>query len=152
MAGSRGKKTLAELERGGLIRKFDARPSEIVELLELAERDLRVSEKNIPINSDWAFSMAYNSILQLGRAWMFLNGWREASEAGHVAVVEFVNLTLGSALPYEALAFDGMRKKWRFALYSKAGAISSSEADEALRLAREFFGKLAPRIRKKLGK
>ena len=46
------------------IRPYSARQSEIQQLLQVAQRDLNTAAKNLADAPDWAYSIAYNSILQ----------------------------------------------------------------------------------------
>jgi hypothetical protein len=59
-----------ELIRQGRIRPHSASRREIENLFALAARDLRASRANLGIAPDWAYSMAYNAVLQAGRALM----------------------------------------------------------------------------------
>ena len=64
--------------------------------LNLAKRDLKtaldVYDKK---DYDWAFSIAYNAMLQAGRALMFSQGFRPKGEYKHVSVIEFVKKKFG---------------------------------------------------------
>lgn len=67
------------LLRSGRIRRESVSRTEVREALKLAERDLRVARKLMGEELDWGFTVAYNAVLQAGRAFMFAKGYRPAS-------------------------------------------------------------------------
>ena len=60
-----------DLLRQGKIRPHRARPEEIERLLALADRDIRMARQTMAEDWDWAFSIAYNAVLQSARALMY---------------------------------------------------------------------------------
>jgi hypothetical protein len=68
-----------DLLRSGRIRRETISPAEVREALKLADRDLRVARKLMGEELDWGFTVAYNAVLQAGRAFMFAKGYRPAS-------------------------------------------------------------------------
>lgn len=62
----------------------------------------------LPIDCDWTYSIAYNAILQAGRALMFAKGYRPDGANQHISVVKFAELFLDES---DALVFDRMRRK-----------------------------------------
>ena len=58
----------------GRIKPYSAGSSEISQLLKVAVRDLRASERNLDEDPDWAYSMAYNGVLQACRGLMLSEG------------------------------------------------------------------------------
>jgi hypothetical protein len=66
---------LDELEREGYIRRINTKPEMVEDSLKLAHRDLKVAQEIINTDADWAFNIAYNSILQVVRALMFKKGY-----------------------------------------------------------------------------
>ena len=75
---------------------------------------------------DWAYTIAYNAILQAGRALMFAHGYRPDGANQHISVVKFAQLYLEEK---DAVVFDRMRRKRHSSVYDTAGAISESEAE-----------------------
>jgi uncharacterized protein (UPF0332 family) len=63
-----------ELINSGLIHSYHSSKKQVARRLKLAERDIRVAEKIMAEDWDWAFSIAYNAILQAGRALVFHRG------------------------------------------------------------------------------
>ena len=91
------------------------------------------AESVLTSDNDWSLSIAYNAMLQAGRALMYSHGYRPAGRAQHATVVNFVENTLGPELTDEVLAFEMMRRKRHRAVYDAAGMVSQTEAENALR-------------------
>lgn len=130
------------LLKSNRIKPHRASKNQINQLLQLATRDLSTAIRNLEEAPDWAYSIAYNSILQAGRALMFSDGYRARGGEQHATVVEFVEERLGA--PYEAQVrlFDQMRRKRHRVIYEAAGLVSKKEAEQAIAFAKEFVGKI----------
>jgi uncharacterized protein (UPF0332 family) len=108
--------------------------------LKLAERDLRTA-KDVFANSDydWSFSIAYNAMLQAGRALMFSQGFRPKGEHKHISVIEFIRKKYKGEFAEQILfMFNKIRKKRHIAVYEQADIISRDEAASAMNVAEEF--------------
>lgn len=127
-----------ELLKKGVIKPFDAEPSQVAERIKLAKRDIETA-KTPAIGNDWAYSIAYNAMLQAARALMFAEGYRPTSGEGqHRVVVRFSQLALGQTFEDQTRLFDKMRKKRNQAVYDTAGIISETEARQAVEFASKF--------------
>jgi uncharacterized protein (UPF0332 family) len=134
---------LDELERAGYIKKLPADKKKVVDALNIAKRDVRVARSMLGENNDWAFSSAYNALLQALRALMFSKGYRPSGRNQHLSVVRFAELYLSKD---EVIILDRMRRKRHISLYDTAGAISEREATNAV----ERAEKLVPEIEQML--
>jgi len=134
----------AELESDGLIVRFEATNQELENCILLAERDLSVADSTA--DADWAFNIAYNAMLQAGRAWMFSQGFRPRGETGHVAVVQFAGATLGKDAAGFVAIFDSMRRKRHRAVYDEPGIVSGQEVRSALSAAKAFLALVKRKI------
>jgi len=65
-----------ELEGKGLIEPVQYGPGQIAANLSRAARDLTTATATMPIDAEWAYAIAYHSMLRAGRALMFSKGWR----------------------------------------------------------------------------
>lgn len=119
-----------------------ANPNEIKQLLQLANRDLSTAIRNLEEAPDWAYSIAYNSILQASRALMFFDGYRPRGGEQHATVVEFVEERLGDDYSAQVRLFDQMRRKRHRVIYEAAGIVSKKEAEQAIAFAKEFVEKI----------
>jgi uncharacterized protein (UPF0332 family) len=88
---------------------------------------------------DWAFSMAYNAILQATRALMLAKGYRPAGGEGqHKVAVVFAEITLGEKFQDDIYIFDKMRSKRHRVIYDVSGLVSQQEARQAFEFAEKF--------------
>jgi len=129
------------LLKSNRIKPHRANQNEIKQLLQLATRDLNTAKRNLDEAPDWAYSIAYNSILQASRALMFFDGYRPRGSEQHATVVEFVEERLGARYAPQVRLFDQMRWKRHRVIYEVAGLISKNEAEQAIAFAKEFVEK-----------
>ena len=128
-----------ELVRKGLIKRFKASPSQVKNRIELAKRDIKAARSIMANDRDWAFSIAYNAILQATRALMFAKGFRPGTGEGqHKIAVQFAEITLGEKFQDEIYIFDKMRSKRHRVIYDVSGIVSQNEARQAFGFAVKF--------------
>ena len=137
-----GTMNLEELEREGLIKGLPVDKGRVKDSFALAERDLKTATKIMEEDHDWAFSIAYNSMLQAGRALMFSRGYRPSGDAQHVSVVKFVEASVGKEFTEVVAAFERMRRKRHLAIHDRAGAVSATDAGNAIKWAKDFLDKV----------
>jgi uncharacterized protein (UPF0332 family) len=128
-----------DLERQGLIRKLPVDRKNVDDALAHARRDLATAEIILANDQDWAYTIAYNAVLQAGRALMFSKGYRPDGANQHIAVVKFAELFLD---PNDTITFDRMRRKRNSSVYDTAGTITEREAEFALEQAEILVRKI----------
>lgn len=126
----------------GRIRKLSPENSAIRDLLALAERDAKVAAQTLELDADWAFNIAYNSVLQASRAFMLKEGYRPRGPNQHATVVRFLNEALGEKLADEVATFNQMRRKRHRTVYEVAGRIGASEAEQAASFASDYLKRI----------
>jgi len=127
------------LIRSGRIQSYSAKPAEISQLLQVAKRDLATAQKNLEDATDWAYSIAYNSVLQASRALMLHEGFRPRGGEQHATVVQFIEERLGTSFGKQVRLFDQMRRKRHRVIYEVAGLVSRTEAEQAIDFAQKFL-------------
>ena len=128
-----------DLLNRGMIKPFAAGTAQSASRLALAKRDIKAAEAMLAIDRDWAFSMAYNAVLQATRALMFANGFRPAAGEGqHKSAVEFAEIALGEKFHDDIYIFDKMRSKRHRVIYDALGLVSLEEARQAFAFAVRF--------------
>ena len=138
--------TIDDLLRTRRIHRHRAFPEEITRQLELADRDIRMARLTMAEDWDWAFSIAYNAVLQSARAFMYSQGYRPAAEQGHKNTFAFMRAALGKELTSTIGYFDRMRKKRNQAIYDIAGLITEKEARAILKNATAFVKTVKQKI------
>lgn len=126
----------SELEKNRRIRPGKFSRKQISDSLALSKRDLKIAEKMLKDDQDWAFNIAYNAMLQASKALMYSRGYRSSGIGHHATVIEFVGIVLGSKYSEMIEIFDTMRRKRNAAVYDIAGLISSKEAENAIKHAK----------------
>ncbi len=107
--------------------------------LSSARRDLQTARKMLADEDEWAYTIAYNAILLAGRAVMFSEGYRPTSTGGHVAVIEFLRIRLGSSSAEVVQTMDRMRRQRHRIMYDAPGTVSRSQIREAVQTAEQFI-------------
>jgi len=75
-------------------------------LLKVAARDLATAERNLADDRDWAYTIAYNAILQAARALILTKGYRPRGAESHATVVQFIEEALGKSYASQIALFD----------------------------------------------
>lgn len=136
--------SLENLLREGVIQKVTPDKNQAAQTFEIAKRDINAAKKTLEAESyDWCLAIAYNSMLQAGRALMFMEGYKPLSEYKHVAVVNFVHEAFGKELTDRLVnIFDRMRKKRHKAVYDAVFNVTRDEAEQSIKWADEFVQKV----------
>jgi len=137
-----------ELESQGLIKKVGFKKEAVKELIELAERDLKLAKKMLKQDLDWTFNIAYNSMLQSSRALMYYHGFRSLGKTQHLTVEKFISIALGDKFKEKVNAFDMIRRKRHTATYDRTGIISNYEANYSILIAQDFLEEIKKIINK----
>lgn len=142
---------LEELLRDRTIRKTRPDCKLAVSSLMRAKRDIDTAGTLISHGKlDWSLAVSYNAMLQAARALMFSQGYIPSSKEGHVAVVKFLQASLGAEISERmVMVLNGMRKKRHRVIYEEMDIVSGDEAEQALKWAEEFVDEIDGTIRKK---
>ncbi len=138
--------TLDDLENQGYIKRLPINTKKIQESLRLAQRDITTAKTILEQDTDWAFTIAYNSMLQTLRGFMFSRGYRPSGHNPHISVVRFAELFLEEDM---VLMFDRMRRKRHISVYDTVGTISQKEAEIAIETAEKILRTIEMRIGKR---
>jgi uncharacterized protein (UPF0332 family) len=132
----------------GLLKKQRPNPKAVAKLVRRARKDLKTAQANLEIDEEVAYTIAYLAMLRMGRALIFIKGFRPADGFRHKTVVEFISCYLGNDFKTIVTYFDRMRRKRNKFTYEVDTAISKTEAQNALHIATEFVDLLEKRIKK----
>lgn len=121
------------------IKSQDADRHEIEQLFSLAERDLKTAKFIMSQDWDWAFAIAYNSVLQACRAFMLSEGFRSRFEESHKITFEFMRIALGKEQKDLIDYFDRGRIKRHKIIYQIIGNVTETEVRQILDNARIFI-------------
>ncbi len=139
---------LKKLEKQGFLKKEDIGLDQVKALLSSSSRNLIASEKNIKIDEEACYSLAYNAMLKIGRALVFLQGYRPSDGKQHLTTIEVAGKILGDEFSTLIDSFDRMRRKRNQFTYDPMFPLSLSEAKKALETATMFNKKVKSYLRK----
>jgi len=133
--------TIQELLEERRIYKGAIAKAAIVAAFERAQRDLSTARKVLDIDTDWAFSIAYNAVFQ---------GYRPASNEGHKNTFAFMLIMVDEAHEPLITYFDRMRVKRHQVTYDAAGAVTQTEARNLLSKAEQYVEWIHQRMPKRI--
>ncbi|NWG09962.1 MAG: HEPN domain-containing protein [Nitrososphaerales archaeon] len=82
---------------------------------------------------------------------MFSQGYRPSSTEGHMAMVKFLHVSLGTEVSDRMImVLNDMRKKRHRIVYEEMDIVSEDEAGQALKWAEEFVKRIEGIIRRKI--
>lgn len=125
-------------------------PTQVKQFLADAQKKKVSARKNLAIDSETAYQIAYEAILKGSLTLMLSHGQRPRVQLGHhIAIIEFAQKHLDPSLTATFALFNRMRRKRNDAFYDIA-LISNTEAEEAVIAAEEYLKLIAAEIAKRL--
>jgi uncharacterized protein (UPF0332 family) len=123
---------------------------QIGQFLDSAKNKAVAARKNLVIDSEAAYQIAYESMLKASLALMLSHGSRPRVQLGHHrAIIEFAQQHLGPSHAPLFATLDHMRRKRNDAFYDVA-LISATEAKSAVEIAEKYFKLVAADISARL--
>jgi len=112
----------------------------VIKSIQHAKKDLKTAKSVFNSEDyDWCYSIAYNSMLQAGRALMFSSGVRPTGDAKHISVIEFLKSNYNRELDDILYIFNKMRQKRHLIMYDEIELITKEEAENGLKNAELFI-------------
>ncbi len=130
------------LIKSNKIKVHKAQLGEVKELFSLAERDLKTAKFLITQDWDWAYAIAYNSVLQACRAYMLREGYRSRTFEAHKITFEFMKLSLDRKHKDLIDYFDRCRRKRHKTIYQITSNITETEIEYLINNAERFVKEL----------
>ena len=95
------------------------------------------------------FKETYDAMILAGRALMFSLGFKPRTVGSHTITIDFCELYLGKDFGMLVVKFKKMKQKRNYLIYGIGLVVSKTEAENALKTAKEFVEKISEFIRKK---
>jgi uncharacterized protein (UPF0332 family) len=133
---------LKRLESAGLLKKERIGIDQVKALLISASRNIAASEKNLSIDEEACYTLAYNAMLKIARVLVFLQGYRPYDGQQHKTTIDVAGEILGKEFRNLIDIFDRMRKKRNQFTYEPMLPLSLREARNALKTANVFYKKV----------
>lgn len=140
---------LRALESRGFIKKEKIGVDQSKALLMSASRNITASEKNLSIDEEACYTLAYNAMLKLARALVLLQNYRPSDGQQHKTTIEVAGKILGKEFSVLISIFDKMRKKRNQFTYDPLLPLSLAEAKNAIKTANDFYIKVKNFLDKK---
>jgi len=141
-------KKLQDYLKKKLIKRQKPNFKQIKQQLEGAEHDLKIFNTVIKEDPGWASTIAYQSMLRAGRALMFAHGFLPIDGQQHKTVVEITGKLLNPAFETIIKQFDRLRKNRNAFLYDSVDLANKTEAEIAVKMARELLSEITKQIAK----
>jgi uncharacterized protein (UPF0332 family) len=133
---------LTKLESEGFLKKEKIGIDQIRALLMSAAKNIIASEKNLAIDEEACYTLAYNAMLKTARALVFLQNYRPSDGRQHMTTIEVAGKILGNEFRDLMNMFNMMRKKRNQFTYDPMLPLSLTEAKNALKTANKFHNKV----------
>ncbi len=127
-----------KLETEGFLKKEKIGIDQVRALLMSAAKNIIASEKNLSIDEEACYTLAYNAMLKTARAMVFLRNYRPSDGRQHMTTIEVTGKILGKEFSELIHMFDKMRKKRNQFTYEPMLPLSLTEARNALKTAKKF--------------
>ena len=125
-------------------------PKQIKLFLADAKKRASAARKNLTIDAEAAYEIAYEAMIKGSLALMLSHGQRPRKQLGHhIAIIEFTRQHMAACPAATFLLFDRMRRKRNDAFYDVT-TISDTEAREAVSTAEQFLSLVEADINKRV--
>lgn len=131
------KMSLNDWAKNGWLRSHKPTKEEILNLLEIVERDLNDTSAQ-GLSDDWKFGIAYNAALKLCTILLHSSGYRPEKNLAHYRTLQSLPLILGDKHKPNADYLDACRKKRNETEYDFAGNVSEDEVQELIEFCKEL--------------
>lgn len=123
---------------------------QIERFLDSADQKLAAAGKILAIDEEVCLQQAYEAMLRSSIGFMLYHGVRVRSQTGHhIAIIGFVEKNLSKKHAGLVAVFDRMRRQRNRALYDTTGFISRRDAEEAMKVAREYLALIRIEVEKR---
>lgn len=129
----------------GKLKRIKPKIDQVKRLIKRAKKDLETGENILNFDKEWAYTIAYHSMLRGARALLLYNGLRPSGEGQHKTVVEISGILLGKDFSELIDKFDRMRRIRSDFIYEYID-LSLEESKIALRSAKELVSKIEEKI------
>ncbi len=140
---------LGELLKKREIQKVEPDRKTSEKLLRVSLDFITAAEDNVKMNhGDVALSLAYNAMLNAGRALMAAKGYRAYSETHHKSIVSFCSAVLPPESSQLVALFNRYRIRRHDIVYGEieGGSVGESEAKGAIERSKELLDLIRKKI------
>ena len=133
-------KTIKEFIDKGLIKKDDSIDSfQVLSVIKKSRRSIKSAKLLVEDDQENSYQLAYEAMLQAGRALVFSFGFRPRAAGSHKIVVDFSKKVLGKEIATTVFKFNKMRKTRHYLVYGTGLYISEVDSRNAILFATKFL-------------
>lgn len=133
---------LENLKKDRRLESFIIERDQLRKHISSAFQDLDEARTTFKVSDKAAYIFAYTAMLKIGRALLFLKGYRPRGEGQHETVVRAAGMLLGKGYESLTMQFNRMRQKRNKLIYDIGGLISHEEAEQAFKAAEKYLEKV----------
>jgi len=125
-------------------------PKQVKRFFTNAQKRAAAARKNLAIDAETAYEIAYEAMIKGSLALMLSHGQRPRRQLGHhIAIIEFAQKNLPGCPATTFILFDRMRRKRNDAFYDVT-IVSDTEAREAVATSEQFLGMVEADFKKRI--
>lgn len=125
-------------------------PKQVKRFFSNAQKRAAAARKNLAIDAETAYEIAYEAMIKGSLALMLSHGQRPRKQLGHhIAIIEFAQKNLPGCPATTFILFDRMRRKRNDAFYDVT-IVSDTEAREAVATSEQFLGMVEADFKKRI--
>ena len=133
-------KTIKEFIDKGLIKKDDSIDSfQVLSVIKKSRRSIKSAKLLVEDDQENSYQLAYEAMLQAGRALVFSFGFRPRAAGSRKIVVDFSKKVLGKEIATTVFKFNKMRKTRHYLVYGTGLYISEVDSRNAILFATKFL-------------
>ena len=133
-------KTIKELIDKGLIKKDDSIDFfQVLSVIKKSRRSIKSAKLLVEDDQENSYQLAYEAMLQDGRALVFSFGFRPRAAGSRKIVVDFSKKVLGKEIATTVFKFNKMRKTRHYLVYGTGLYISEVDSRNAILFATKFL-------------
>lgn len=133
---------IQQFRDSGRLEPFRIERAQLVQHVRAAYQDLAEARITFPVSDRAAYLFAYTAMLKIGRAVLFLHGYRPKGLGQHETVAEIAGALLGKGFSALTERFDRMRKRRNLLIYEVGGLLSHADAEDAFKTAEQYLDKV----------
>jgi uncharacterized protein (UPF0332 family) len=128
--------------RDNLIKKVKPDYDQINMQLNRAIKDLKTAKANLDIDLTWSLTIAYHSMVRVGRALMYSKGYLPTVHQSHKTIVEFTGVVLGKEYTDIISKFNRLRRRRHNFIYESENHVTLHEAKSAIEISKKLIDKI----------
>lgn len=121
--------SIERMLKDNLIKKQEPDFKQIEKQIKRCEKDIETAKMNMKVDSVWAITIAYHSMIRAGRALMYSKGYLPTPKDTHKTIVDFTGMVFGQKYNTLLSKFNRLRKQRHNFIYESENGVPVDEVD-----------------------